>query len=245
MRNLLQTAGGWKPDSLSTGPHKAPQLLTITPWSLVESSHVVQGDVSLRRKLFGECKIGLLYSGNLGRAHDFQLLLELARRFRGQSIHFCFAGRGPGMDWVQSQLNSQDSNISTAGFADESELQARLSACDIHLVSLKDNWTGTVVPSKFFGALSIGRPVLFAGADDSCISQWINEYQIGWNVNYQNLDSVFQAVLDYSDHTKEHVLTNQRCWQVYQQQFSKSAQVKKWLEVVQNNAVERPSHVRV
>ena len=31
-----------------------------------------------------------------------------------------------------------------------------------------------MVPSKFFGALSMGRPVLFCGSPDSDIAYWIN-----------------------------------------------------------------------
>ena len=46
----------------------------------------------------------------------------------------------------------------------ETELEKRLSACDFHLVSLRPEWTGTVIPSKFFGALSANphRPSSFA-----------------------------------------------------------------------------------
>jgi hypothetical protein len=35
-------------------------------------------------------------------------------------------------------------------------LAARLSAADVHNISLREDWTATVIPSKFFGALAIG-----------------------------------------------------------------------------------------
>ena len=67
-----------------------------------------------------------------------------------------------------------------AGFAPEAELEKRLTACDLHLVSLRPEWTGTVVPSKFFGALAAGRGVVFAGSPESAIARWIDEHQVGW-----------------------------------------------------------------
>lgn len=233
MRELLAVAGGWDRENTVSSP--APHLQTITPWSLVEPPSVVQGDTAIRAKLFGTCKLALLYSGNLGRAHDFQLLLELARKCRNQGIHFCFAGRGPGIDRLQSQLSDDDENVSTAGFADEAELQARLAACDIHMVSLKDSWTGTVVPSKFFGALSIGRPVLFAGSEHCCISRWIRNFQVGWHITDRDIDSVYQEIVSYAANPKLHSSTNERCWYVYQQHFSHDVQIKKWFRLTEPN----------
>ena len=62
----------------------------------------------------------------------------------------------------------------------QSDLEVRLSAADIHVVTLRDEWTGTVVPSKFFGALAVGRPVLFAGSPKSAVARWIVKHRVGW-----------------------------------------------------------------
>src|SRR5690606_25618685 len=98
------------------------------------------------------------------------------RRLRHEQTSFCFAGRGPKLSAVQAAVTLADRNIRFAGFADERRLSARLTAADIHLVALRENWTGTVVPSKFFGALAAGRPVLFAGSADSAIARWIEDF---------------------------------------------------------------------
>jgi len=45
---------------------------------------------------------------------------------------------------------------------------------------LSPSYTGAVVPSKFFGALAAGRPVLFEGSVDCSIARWIKEHRIGW-----------------------------------------------------------------
>lgn len=78
-----------------------------------------------------------------------------------------------------ARLTKEDTNIRLAGFATEAELERRLAAADIHLISLRRGWEGIVVPSKFFGALAIGRPVLFSGPEESCIARWIADEKLG------------------------------------------------------------------
>lgn len=227
MRRLVQKAGNWTDDN-----SRRPMLTTITPWSLVELESVPIADKEVRFKLFGDCRMAFLYSGNLGRAHEVENFLNLARICREDGFHFCFAGRGQGIDSLNARLTTEDSNISFAGFADESELQKRLSACDVHLVSLKESWTGTVVPSKFFGALSNGRPVLFSGSRQSCIAEWIDEYSLGWNLNAENTAETRARLIEYTNSASLKDDLQHRCWNVYQQNFSKAAQMKRWLSVV-------------
>lgn len=229
MRELISKAGGWE-----DGRPRRPVVKTITPWSLVEPSTVVPANPGEREALFGRCRLAMLYSGNLGRAHEFQSFLNLARRCRSDEIQFCFAGRGPGMDLLQQSLTPEDVNISVAGFVSESELQSRLAACDVHLVSLNESWTGTVVPSKFFGALSIGRPVLFTGASRSSIAQWIREYGVGWSLNLNCIDAARDALIAYGSDPNSQVEMQNQCFEVYRTQFSKQIQIASWLELCSN-----------
>ena len=144
----------------------------------------------LRRQLFGNAALGLLYSGNFGRAHCYEEFLELARLLGDESIRFCFGVRGNRANELRAAVRNADRNVSFAGFAPESELAKRLAAADIHLVSLRPDWTGVVVPSKFFGSLAAGRPVIFAGSRDAAIARWIEAYGVGWVLDRSSLEKV-------------------------------------------------------
>lgn len=205
---------------------------TLVPWALVEPPKVANSDPLVRRELFGDHRLGLLYSGNFGRAHCFEATLELARRLRGEDVGFCLAGRGMRFQAVQSAVADQDTNIRFAGFAEESELALRLSAADIHLVTLRPNWAGTVVPSKFFGALAAGRPVLFAGDPDSAIARWIDRYQIGWVLTDQTIDALAESLARLSESDAAILAMRQRCFDVYHREFSRAVQVQRWQRVL-------------
>lgn len=201
---------------------------TLTPWALVEPARPVEVDRATRAELFGDAKLGLLYSGNFGRAHSHAEFLDLARAVRGESIRLCFAARGNRMDELRQAVSPDDTNVAFAGFAPESELEKRLGACDLHLVSLRPEWTGTVVPSKFFGALATGRGVIFAGSPESAIARWIAEYRIGWLLNRETLPGVVADLKRLAANPAELLALRERCHAVYHEHFSKRRQLDRW-----------------
>jgi colanic acid biosynthesis glycosyl transferase WcaI len=157
---------------------------TLTPWALADPDDDGDGSrrTAVREELFGGARLGLLYSGTMGRAHDHRTLLAVARACRrraGNDVAFCFASRGNRHDELRAAVTSEDTNVRFAAFADEAALADRLRAADIHLLSLQPEWAGIVVPSKFFGALAVGRPVLYAGPGESEIARWIARHGVG------------------------------------------------------------------
>jgi len=216
MRELLATYGS------------PARVATLTPWALVEPAQPTTPDPIVRRELFGDAKLGLLYSGTFGRAHSYDELLALARSLRGEPIAFCFAGRGNRADQLKKAVTSEDTNIRFAGFAAEAELEKRLGAADIHLASLQPAWTGTVVPSKFFGSLAIGRPVVFAGSVDAAIARWIQQYDLGWLLQPSTLETTAAALRDLAQSPDKVRTIQARCHRVYQEQFSREHVINGW-----------------
>jgi len=170
MRRRLEAYGG------------SPARETLTPWALVEPEAPAPPDPTVRRELFGDAAVGLLYAGSMSRSHDFASLLELARACRaraGDRIALCFACTGTNLPALKAAVRPDDSNVRFAAFADETTIQRRFEAADFHLGSLRPDFTGIVVPSKFFAALAAARPFIFAGAADASIAGWIREYGVG------------------------------------------------------------------
>ena len=208
---------------------------TITPWALIEPPTVAPPDPAARAALFGDARLALLYAGTMGRAHDFEAFLALARRCRarsGNAVQVCFACRGNRYEALRAALRPDDSNITLAPFTDEAGLPARLQSADVHLLSLRPEWAGLVVPSKFFGSLAVGRPVVFAGPPSSEIAAWIGEHDLGLTVGAgSDADGVDAAA------GRLHELVDRpaalRAWQenaqrTYQAHFSKAIGNDRW-----------------
>jgi colanic acid biosynthesis glycosyl transferase WcaI len=207
--------------------HRCPKL-TLPPWALVEPAHVEKANPYLRQQLFGDARLTLMYSGNFGRAHEFTEFLALARQFRDTGIVMGFSVRGNRVEELKAAITPEDTNIRFLPFASEAELSQHLATGDIHLVSLRQNWTGIVVPSKFFGSLAAGRPVLFAGEAESGLAHWIREHQVGWELHESNVQATATSLREIAANPASLVDIQERCYRVYQQHFSRAAIVKQW-----------------
>lgn len=197
---------------------KDVDLVTLS--SLIRTTFPTRGKKPIYTVLHGLTSLARSEAAtNLGR--------RLARELESDAVRLCFAGRGNRMDELR-KLAEGVSNVMFAGFAPESELERRLGACDLHLVSLRAEWAGTVVPSKFFGALAAGRGVVYAGPPDSAVARWIDEYQVGWVLTPANVPAVAADLRRLAALPADLAALNARCHAVYQEHFSKAHQIARW-----------------
>lgn len=113
------------------------------------------------------------YSGNLGRAHEFETVLEAASLLESDpSIVFLVIGDGAGMVALRHAVNGRGlKNFCFAPYQPRKELSDSLAAADVHWVSLRAALEGLILPSKVYGILAAGRPIVFIGAEDGDIAQ--------------------------------------------------------------------------
>jgi colanic acid biosynthesis glycosyl transferase WcaI len=105
------------------------------------------------------------YSGNLGRAHEFETLIAAARLLRNDpGIVFLITGGGAKADALRAAVRAEGlDNFFFQGYQPAELLSDSLAAADVHLVSLLPALEGLIVPSKVYGILAAGRPALFVG----------------------------------------------------------------------------------
>lgn len=217
---------------------------TIVPWALAEASAPTPSEPDLRRRLFGDARLSLLYSGNLGRAHAYREFLDLARSLASTGIEFRWSVRGNAVDQLRSEIRETDTNIGMLGFVPESELARHLAAADIHLVSLKPEWSGVVVPSKFFGSLAAGRPILFAGPEDSSVARWIREYHVGWVLNSTSFAEVAFRLRYLAEDPERLRELQAHCFEVYISYFSRDKMIDSWTSELRQLLRKQPADTR-
>jgi glycosyltransferase involved in cell wall biosynthesis len=214
-------------ERLSTYPSRAHRL-TITPWALVEPATPPAADPAEREALFGNAALGVLYSGTFGRAHSCGELLALARALEDSSVRFAFSVRGNRESTLRAAAAETAPGVAFVPFAPAAQIDRRLAAADIHAVSLHPEWTGLVVPSKFFGALAAGRPVLFAGSPDSAIARWIEEYGLGWVLTPRGIAPVAAQLRVLAADPARLADLQRHCHRVYHERFSRRRSMAAW-----------------
>jgi len=208
---------------------------TLPPWSFVELDNILEPHNETRKNLFGDANLTLLYSGTIGNAHEFDNFLLLAKELRKRkaSVGFCFAGFGNRFKDLKSQVNKEDCNITFGGFVESDlELQQRISAADIMLISLKDKWSGVSVPSKYFTALATGKAILFSGSKKSSLSIWTNKYQVGYQLSKGNIKEVSNLLCKIAQNPIMIANLKKNAFNIYQSNFSKKIICDKWSAIL-------------
>jgi len=202
--------------------------VTLVPWAIEEPAEPLPVCQDERSKVFGNTRLGLMYSGNYGRAHTCSDLLSLSRSLRQTDAMLAFSVRGNRVEELKSAITAGDSNVRFVPFAEPDKLQERLAAADVHVVSLGKGWTGTVVPSKFFGALAIGRPVLFFGSRESSVARWIEEHGVGWVWDPDDASRSTDQLLNLALNQDQMARLSGHCHSVYHQHFSRVRILDQW-----------------
>jgi glycosyltransferase involved in cell wall biosynthesis len=120
----------------------------------------------------------------MGRSHNFDAILGAATALRHDSkIRFLFIGDGAKKNELESYVkNNGLTNVDFQPHQPDSLLPLSLTVPDIHIVTLQQELAGLIVPSKFYGALAAGRPVIYIGPEDCEIARVIREFECGYHL---------------------------------------------------------------
>jgi glycosyltransferase involved in cell wall biosynthesis len=121
------------------------------------------------------------YSGNLGRCHDLETLLQAIELLRDTPIRFLFIGRGAQLSaCIERVQRSRLQHLCRfLPYQEKSVLPYSLTACDLSIVSISAGLEGLVAPSKLYGILAAGRPVAAICEPHSYLRDLIAEAQCG------------------------------------------------------------------
>ena len=143
---------------------------------------VLHAENPLRREWQFDGRFVIAYSGNLGRSHEFETVLAAAEILRNdQQIEFLFVGGGKKWDALRRAVTERglDARFRFMPYQDRETLRYSLGVADMHLVSLKPELEGLIVPSKFYGIAAAGRPVLAITAMDGEIAKLVRAHDCG------------------------------------------------------------------
>jgi glycosyltransferase involved in cell wall biosynthesis len=189
---------------VSRGIPKA-QIRVIHNWSDDDQiSSVSNSDNPLRREWGLNNKFVVGYSGNLGRAHEFNTVLAAAERLRDNPrIVFVFIGGGHRMDELARQVKARGltSTFRFFPYQDRKLLKYSLCVPDIHWISLNPAVEGLIVPSKFYGIAAAGQPTIAITARDGEIARLVDQHQCGIVIEPGNADALAQALTRLSTDT--------------------------------------------
>jgi len=177
------------------------------------------------------------YSGNLGRAHEYETILHaIARTERnapasgaGAAITWLFVGGGALFEAFREEVRARNlASVIFRPYQPREHLSHSLSAADVHLVSLRPALEGLIVPSKFYGIAAAGRPVIFIGDGDGEIARDIRRFDCGLIVPEGDGCALADSVLSLQQNSSRAVELGQNARRAFDANFDRSVAVGRW-----------------
>ena len=136
------------------------------------------------RRLGVEQKFVVQYSGNHGRFHDIEFLLQLARSFLAEEgVVFQFIGEGQKKKLVNEALKSHpQAHIYSSSYVPKELLADSLSMADLGVVAQLPGQERVCYPSKLLGVMAAGRAALAICPPDCEMARMIRKYDLGFVV---------------------------------------------------------------
>ena len=221
-------------------------IQVIPPWPMDDYLETVaHSENSFRKEQGWEDKFVVMHSGNHSLVHPLDTILDAADALKGDPrFVFVFIGGGRGKKIVDARLREQSngaSNIISLPYQSLDQIRYSLSAADLHIVSLGNEMSGIVHPCKIYGILSIGRPVLTLGPNESYLSDITGDNEVGWSIRHGDVDGVVAALQTAAAQTeKEREAICLRAQKIAVEKFSREQLVKKFLDTI----LSEPPHTQ-
>lgn len=125
-------------------------------------------------------KFCFLYSGTLGMKHKPELLLALAKHFRGRpDVALVVVAQGAGADWLRAHTAEAGPSLLLLPFQPYERLSEVLGAAHVLITILDANCGAFAVPSKSLAYLCAGRPQLVVAPHDNLASETVKRAGAG------------------------------------------------------------------
>ena len=174
------------------------------------------------------------YSGNLGRAHEFETLLGAARLLREDSrFAFLLTGSGAKVQTLRQAVNADGlRNFHFLPFQPPERLQDSLAASDVHVISLLPELEGLIVPSKLYGILAAGRPSVFIGAADGEVAKVIREHQCGITVSVGDSAELVRQLVSMLERPAQVAQMGRNARSLAQSHYTAERAAQTWLQLL-------------
>jgi colanic acid biosynthesis glycosyl transferase WcaI len=172
------------------------RIAIVPPWS--HDDHVqysATGREEFQQRHGLADKFVVMYSGNHSPCHPLDTLLRAAHELEHRSeIVFCFIGGGSEQVKVRKHGLA---NVKCLPYQPLDELSSSLSAADLHVVVMGDEFVGIVHPCKVYNIMSIGAPTLYIGPTPSHVTDIASQLRPGFFItSHGDVERVTAAILE-------------------------------------------------
>jgi len=145
---------------------------------------------------FSDGPLVVHYSGTLGLAHELETIAQAMWQLRDNNrFRFVFVGGGARRTEMEGFCKQQGIfNAEFRPYAGRSYLGQCLAEGHIGLVTQLPETIGSVVPSKTYGIMAAGRPILYVGPENATPAIILQKNNCGWRVEPRDVKGMVRLL---------------------------------------------------
>lgn len=205
------------------------------------------------KKKYGlEDKFVIMYSGNIGLYYDLERLVKVLKKFRkgytqngvyeegprtadGREVVFAFVGAGSVLDkLVMYTKRHHFENVVFIPYQDKADLIYSLNAGDVHWCVNAKGIKGVSCPSKAYGIMGVGKPIIGVLEEDSEVRMLIDEIGCGKCCEPGDYEEVANIIRWYIENagTDEEKEMGMKGRKYLERNLTKDGSVRKYVKVI-------------
>jgi glycosyltransferase involved in cell wall biosynthesis len=117
----------------------------------------------------------------MGLTHDMETIIKAARHLvRDETVQFLLIGGGGKLSKIKDMARYYKlQNVTFLPYQPRENLKYSLSAAHVSLIALESNVKGLSVPSKLYGIMASGRPIVAIVPGNSEVALTLKEFKCG------------------------------------------------------------------
>ena len=197
----------------------------------IEDDEIVNEEYIRLRKQFSFI---ILYSGNMGTFQDMETIQKGLVHFKNHSdTLFIFCGHGNKVDGLKAFIKENDiANVKVFGFLVDSSYADVLKISDICLVSLAKGTEGLGVPSKTYGYLAAGKPIIAIMDKHTDIAKTIATANCGRSVLQGDHTGFINAVNEYRNEPDVRKTHSTNARNLYRSTYTRKKCIEKYMNAI-------------
>lgn len=173
-------------------------LHSLPVWPVIGKSYSgIRGENPFRLEhQFGE-RIVVMYSGNHSRIHPLDTLLQAILKLKDDpDFIFVFIGEGVRKKDVKNFVALHHlTNIVQLPYQPRQNIHNSLGSSDLQVVIMGENQVGYTHPNKIYGAMFIGKPIVYIGPNPSHITELLQDIEGNIMVHHDEVEVLVEKLL--------------------------------------------------
>ena len=174
---------------------------TNNVYSVKREENILFDRYNLDRNKFYIC-----YSGNLGLSQNFELLVMVAEKIQINmpDVMFVLIGEGAAKEELESTIKKKNlKNIVILPFQPYEDIAHVFSLGDVGLIISKPGIGGSSVPSKTWGIMAAGRPILASFDEESELISLIKKIGCGYTSDAGDQKGLYEKIREIYLHKED------------------------------------------